>query len=132
MIIVALRSNLEIWSIDEKGDERAGYMRNAVGLMTRTYKTIPFDRISDHPDVDLLSAIWSAISLLGPEIDQILSGKEDVSTADALLDIISEKGEEYRLRLTAIKNDLCQQPGCENANLQSTCVITGKVWSAVL
>lgn len=132
MIVVGIRAKLEIWTVAEKRDKDAQWMCNQVARVTEIYQKIPFDQILDHPDHDLLSKIWGAISRLGPEIEEILNGKEDVNEAYALLQTILNKGYEYRLRLRAICDELHKQPGHENDDLRSTCVITGKVWDLAL
>ena len=86
-------------------------VQNALDRIVNQYKIIPFEKIKNHPDYDLLSEVKELISKLILEIETFLNGGGDTDKSYELITKIGEKGQEYRARLTAL---LRQQPGHEN------------------
>lgn len=98
----------------------------------RSFGNSPIDKITDHPDFDLLVAIRDAISQLHPAVENIINGEKDISGAKAVIAVIHNSGQKYRARVTDALRELRKEPGHEHDGLQSTCVIDGKVWSSAI
>ena len=54
--------------------EREKHAREMLNGIINTYQTIPFERIKDHPDYNLLLEIKEAISRLTLEVETVLNG----------------------------------------------------------
>ena len=132
MILNDLLANCEIFAVYEATPERAGHIRCRLKTMDDLYKTIPFDQITDHPDYEIFVAIRNAIDLLYPAVEKIINGQTNIDEAEALITVIDKHGKAYRARLKAILKELREHPGHEHDGLQSTCVITGRVWNSAI
>ncbi len=100
--------------------------------MLQCYDSIPFEQITKHPDHDLLLETRNALAQLPTALIRVLNEGASPDEAYNLIKIIHENGRHYRTRLTTIWYELRELPGHENANLRSTCLITGEVWTAAL
>lgn len=132
VIAVGLVSNLEIFATREATEEIATYIRNCINTLTKSYDSIPFDQITDHPDYDIFLKVKETISELQLEVDQILEGKKDITPAQQLIIFILDLGLEYRARLKAILDKLQEQPGYEKYGFQAKDVIDGKQWTSCI
>ena len=107
--------------------EREQHTREMIDKMVNLYQSIPFEQITDHPDYALLLQIREAISKLVPKVEAVLSGENSIDGSLELIKIISEKGMEYRARLSALLKQINSQSGHEKDGFDIT-DIHGKVW----
>ena len=132
IVLSDLLANLEIFAVSKTTTQRAEHIRFRLQTITDLYTKIPFDKIIDHPDFDLLVTIKDAISLLHPAVEKIINGEKNIDEAVKIIAIIHQNGQAYRLRLQTIIDKLQQQPGHENDGLRSVDIINGKVYDPAI
>ena len=104
------------------------HSREMLNTIVNLYRSIPFEQITNFPDRDLLLEIKEAISRLIPEVESVLNGKKDTKQTEEIIEIILEKGSEYRARLKTLLKQIRLQPGHENDSFR-VINIDGKVWN---
>jgi|SRR3989344_1562955 len=53
---------------------RANEIRNRLHRINRLYASIPFEKITKHPDYDILIQIKAAVLTLSPKVEAVLNG----------------------------------------------------------
>jgi len=96
--------------------------------ITELYKSIPFDKITNHPDYDLLSEIKQLVERLALVVEDTLKNKKSIQESQEIIEAIAKKGNEYKARLIALKKKLNLQPNHEKDGLQVV-DIDGIVWT---
>ncbi len=100
--------------------EREKHTRDMIDKMVSLYQSIPFEQITNHPDYDLLLQINDAISRLVPKIETVIGGGKNIDESLELIKLISEKGMEYRNRLSTLLKQINSQPGHEKDGFKIT------------
>jgi hypothetical protein len=133
-VLQGMSTSIEIFgdtgSSPEEKTRHVAAANNALTVMLQCYDSIPFEQITKHPDYDLLVEIKRTLAQLPTALIRVLNEGANPDEAYNLIKIIHENGRHYRTRLTTIWYELRELPGQGNANLSSTCIITGKVWTS--
>ena len=83
---------------------------------------------ADHPDHNLLLEIRELVSQLVWEVEKILNGNRNIDKGNQIIQAISLKEREYRLRLLNLEKQLNLQPGHEHDCLKVVDIF-GKSWN---
>ena len=105
----------------------AATIRSKIKSITGFYDGMPFDEMSDYPDLDVFLAVRESLIHLHPAVEKILNGQKDITEAHEIIVDIIKVGNRYRNRLKDIINELRELPGHEDDRLESTSIHDGSV-----
>ena len=132
-LLQGLLANLCNYLEEEPTLKKEKVIRDQLGKIDGFFRSIPFNKITNHPDYELLSETKDAVCKLIEEVSRILTCKETkIEKSEELIGLILEKGEEYKKTLITLEEKLNLEPDYEKYRLNAINVNTGEIQISAL